>query len=375
MKILFTGGGTGGHFYPIIAIAQEIKDIIFEKKLIKIRMYFSSNNPYNKKVLDENNIKFIYIPAGKWRRYFSMKNYLDIFINIIGIIQAIIKIFIIYPDVVFSKGGYSSFPTVVATKILRIPLIIHESDSHPGRANLFASKFAQKIAISYPVAADYFPKTKVALTGNPLRREIKYPIKEGAHKFLNFDPIKPVIFILGGSQGSVKINEAVLEILPELLEKYQVIHQVGQANYEDIKMRLNVILENEELKKSYKLFPYLNNTAMQMAAGAADLIISRAGSTIFEIAYWQIPSIIIPIPEDVSHDQAINAYTYGRSGAAVIMEEGNLTPTILLSEINNLLGNKEKLQQMKSAAKDFSKPDAARMIAEELVKIVLEHEK
>jgi hypothetical protein len=158
MKIAFTGGGTGGHFYPIIAVAQKTNQILTEEKILGAQLYYISTEPYDRQALFENNLIFEEITTGKLRVYFSFKNFFDIFKTIFGIIKGLIRVFSIYPDVIFSKGGYASFPTVFAARILRIPLIIHESDAAPGRANLWASKFAYKIAISFPESAEYFPK-------------------------------------------------------------------------------------------------------------------------------------------------------------------------------------------------------------------------
>ncbi|MBL7045571.1 MAG: glycosyltransferase, partial [Parcubacteria group bacterium] len=153
MKIVFTGGGTGGHFYPIIAVAQSVNAIVAERKLLKPELYYIGPSPYNERALFENNIEFKQSPAGKMRRYFSIKNIFDSIKTFFGIIKAVFQIFSIYPDVVFSKGGYASFPTVLATKLFRIPLIIHESDASAGRVNKWASTFAKKVAVSYPEVA------------------------------------------------------------------------------------------------------------------------------------------------------------------------------------------------------------------------------
>lgn len=375
MRILFTGGGTGGHFYPIIAVAQEIRKLAEEERLVQPDLFFMSTSPYNQRVLDNYHIKFIPVQAGKVRRYFSLLNFLDAFKTLYGLVQALFKVYALYPDVIFCKGGYASFPAVFAGRLLRIPVFIHESDSHPGRVNLWAKKFAVRIALSYPEAAKYFPENKTAVVGNPLRQEILYPVKHGAYELLHLDKEVPTIFVVGGSQGSAKINNTLLDILPELVKKYQIIHQVGKSNYDEVKKRSDFLLEKEEKKDHYRLFDYLNEASMRMVAGVAKLVITRAGSAIFEIAAWGIPSIVIPIPEEISHDQRTNAFTYARSGGAVVIEEKNLTPSILLSEINRILEDEKLSQEMSQGAKSFARPDAGQRIAEEIIKLALEHEK
>jgi len=377
MKIVFTGGGTGGHFYPIIAIAEEINVIVRERKMINVKLYYFSVEPYDEPALFENNIKFERVPSGKWRRYFSLLNFIDLFKIIWGIITAIIKLYFIYPDAVFSKGGYVSVPVVFAARLLRIPIFIHESDSQPGRANLWAGRFARRIAVSYPEAVDFFKSRQskiIAVTGNPLRHILRYPISQGARQFLGLEENIPIVLILGGSQGAGVINDVVIDALPTLLSRYGVIHQVGAANLTTVKQRARVVLEKNKFSNRYKLFGFLNSSALRMAAGAAVVVVSRAGSAIFEIAAWRIPAIIIPIPETVSHDQRSNAFTYARSGAAVVIEQNNLLSSVLVSEIDRLISQPKLLDTMRAAAGQFAKPQAARLIADELMNIALSHE-
>jgi len=303
MKILFAGSGTGGHFYPLIAVAEELRRIAKEERLIEPQLYFAGPSPYDKDALIENEITFLKVPAGKLRRYISIHNILDAWKTAVGICWGLITVFRIFPDVVFSKGGYTSVPIVFAARFFGIPVVIHESDSRPGRANLWAAKFAKRIAISYPTAAQFFPPEKTALTGNPTRKEIREPQKAGARQYLKLEEETPVILILGGSQGAKRINETILDMLPEMIQEYEIIHQTGTAHIEDIRKTAGVILEKNPLAGRYHPFAYLAPLSMKMSAGVASLVISRAGSTIFEIAQWGIPSIILPLTQDVSHDQ------------------------------------------------------------------------
>lgn len=376
MKILFTGGGTGGHFYPIIAIAEAINDITEKEKLVGVKLFFMSDAPYDERALFENGIVFKKASAGKIRRYFSFLNFIDPFKNLLGIVSATFKLFWLYPDVVFGKGGYASFPALFAARILRIPIFLHESDSVPGRVNLIAGKWSvtKKIAVSYPEALSYFPEEKTAVTGNPIRKGIINPITNGSHEYFGLDKNVPTIFITGGSQGAVNINDIIVDTLPELLKKYQVIHQTGKNNFKDVINRANFLLENNSNKDRYKPYSYMDETAIKMASGASALVISRAGSTIFEIATWGIPSIIIPIPEDVSRDQKKNAFSYARVSGAVVLEERNLSSAILLSEINRIIDNKNISEQMKNGALKFSSKDASKIIAEEILRMCIEHE-
>lgn len=375
MKILFTGGGTGGHFYPIIAIAQEINKLSKENRLLSPELYFMSPQPYDAGVLFDNNIIYKKNSAGKIRRYFSILNFFDLFKTFWGILQSLLDVFLIYPDVVFGKGGYASFPALFAARFLRIPVVIHESDTVPGKVNKWASKFATRIAISYPEAAQYFPKEKIALTGNPIRKELIMPLTEGAQEFFKLDRGVPVVLVLGGSLGSQTINDTIIDALPSLVKKYQIIHQTGKKNLRDVLGRTSAMLLNNENKHRYKAFDYLDVLSMRMAAGVANIIVSRSGSAIFEIASWGVPSILIPITDTNGDHQRKNAFAYARNGACLVIEESNLTSNILVSEIQRIVDSPEESAKMKNAAKAFIKYDAAELIAKEILAIALSHEK
>ena len=375
MKIVFTGGGTGGHFDPIIAIAEEIREIVKDENLLEPDLFFLAPDSYDKRALFELGIKYRKISAGKLRRYFSLMNFFDLFKTGWGIVKSVFVVFSIFPDVIFSKGGYGSFPVVLASKIFKIPLIIHESDSIPGKVNKWAGKFARKIAISYPEASNYFPKEKIALTGNPIKKELLKSSKTGAAEFLKLEKDTPVIFIIGGSLGSQIINSVIIDSLSKLVEKYQIIHQTGEKNFGDVKNLADIELKNSKYENRYKPFSYLNTVAMKMSAGVANLIISRAGSTIFQIAVWGLPSIIIPITESNGNHQRRNAFNYASTGACVVIEENNLSDNILISQIEEIMNNETRRNNMINATKLFAKTDSAKIIAKELIGIALEHEK
>lgn len=378
MRILFTGGGTGGHFYPIISVVEELNALVKEKRLVDLELFYMSPTPYNSGVLYEHGIIYKKNSAGKIRRSNGglniVKNFFDLFKTLWGTVISVVQVYSLYPDVVFGKGGYASFPVLLAAKILRIPVVIHESDTIPGKVNLWAGKFAQRVAVSYKEAAQYFPTENVAYTGQPVRKDISQPIVSGAHEFLKIESDIPVVLVLGGSQGAQKINEAVLAGLKRLVEKYAVIHQTGGNNIVEVKATADAILFDSPNKDRYKPYDYLNPLALRMAAGIARVVVSRAGSTIFEIASWGIPAIIVPINEQVSHDQHTNAFAYARAGGCEVIEEKNLTPNILASEIDRLSTEESVREKMRQSAKVFYKRDSARLIAEEILKIALSHE-
>ncbi|HVX90464.1 MAG TPA: UDP-N-acetylglucosamine--N-acetylmuramyl-(pentapeptide) pyrophosphoryl-undecaprenol N-acetylglucosamine transferase [Candidatus Paceibacterota bacterium] len=378
MKIVFTGGGTGGHFYPLIAIAEAVRELVAERHLVPPKLYFFAPEPYDEESLFANDIAYVKIPSGKIRRYFSLQNVTDAFKILWGIGVSIGNLFSVYPDVVISKGGFGSVPVVIAAKLLDIPVIIHESDSKPGRANLLAAHFADRIGIAFESSAKYFPKSaqgKLALVGIPIRREVAAAESEGARQELGLEPSLPTVFIFGGSTGSARINETVLGALPDLVAMTNVIHQTGKAAYADVDATAKAELRNDPNASHYHPFAYLNAQSIRRAAGAADVIVARAGSTsIAEISLWKKPAILIPIPESVSHDQRTNAYTYAHTGAAIVLEESNLTPHLLASEIRRIVTDKPLATQMAEKGATFMPGDAAKLIAEEALRIGLSHE-
>ena len=378
MRIVLTGGGSGGHFYPLIAIAEAIEDICKERTLLEPELYYVGPAPFDEAALLEHDITYKPSPAGRLRRYPSIFNILGLFATGVGILRSILQLFRLYPDVVFSTGGFAAFPTLAAARILRIPVVIYDADATPGRVSLWSSKFARWIALAHPDAATKFParvRDRIARVGHPIRKEVEFPAKEGGYEFLKLQPSVPTIFIMGGSQGAQAINEVVLDALPTLLESYNIVHQVGAANLADVSGIASVVLKDSRYKDRYKIFGLLNTLALRMTAGIAVLVLARAGSgTIFEISSWGIPAILVPIPKDVSHDQTENAFTYARMGGAVVIEQHNLTPHVLVAEIQRVVGDAKLCDSMRAAARSFARPDAARKIASALLEISVEHE-
>ncbi|MBM3257944.1 MAG: undecaprenyldiphospho-muramoylpentapeptide beta-N-acetylglucosaminyltransferase [Candidatus Nealsonbacteria bacterium] len=368
MKILFTGGGTAGHIIPIVAIARELRKISPQNNL---KLFFiGPKDDFGAVLLSQENIKVKTVLAGKIRRYLDWKtawhNFVDVAVKIpIGIIQSFFHIFFISPDLVFSKGGFGSIPVVIAAKMLFVPVFLHESDVAPGAANKFLSDLAFKIFVSFP-KTEYFPREKMVLVGNPTRKELMDSQKEEAKKFFNLNSEKPVILILGGSQGSQRINDGILDILPQLLKDFELIHQSGENNYQTIRGESKAVMKTEE-EPFYHLFAFLKEPELRRAYAVADLIISRAGAgSIFEIAAVAKPSILIPLPEAAQNHQLKNAYAYQESGSCLVIEENNFTPSLFLEKLKTLFINPEQLRLMADKAKAFSKIEAAKTIADYL---------
>lgn len=367
MKIVITGAG-GGHFYPLIAVAERIRKEVFIQKLIQPELYFFSDKPYDEEALFNLDCKFVETPAGKLRLYPSVENITGLLTTMRGCFSTLLKMYSLYPDVVFAKGGYASFPTLLAARILSIPVIVHESDTVPGRTTKWAGSFAVRVALSYPEAAPFYPKERVALTGQPVR-DMLLPPGGYEKKYVKKD--RPVILIFGGSQGSQVINSAILEALPVLLNSYDIVHQAGKENLSEVAEIAKHLLVHHEFKDRYFVDGFLD---VGLFYPKVDLVITRAGSSMFEMVLWRLPMIVVPIPETVSRDQTSNAYAMASHGVATVLEENNLGSNILTSVISKILNNEEEYNAMIKNAHLFDDSrEAASTIAREILRISLSH--
>lgn len=369
IRVVLVGGGTGGHFYPLISVAEALN-----RSEVQPSLYYMGPTPYDQDSLARNNITFLYCPAGKRRRYFSFLNFTDFGKTIFGIIVAILKLFYVYPDVVVSKGGYTSVPVVVAAWLLNIPIIVHESDAVPGSANKLGARFARKIFISYPETAQFFKSDRTSFIGIPIRSELRAPASPNPHERLGIDATLPVILVLGGSQGAEHLNELVLDALDEILTDFSIIHQTGPKHFNVISGSAQQLIPDASLFKRYHPVPFMQPEVLNDALHVATLVISRAGSgTIHEIALHGKPVILIPIPESVSHDQRTNAFTYARSGGAVVIEESNFSDGLLRAEIDRIMENSGTYDEMAGAALTFAKNNAESLMATAILEIGTNH--
>ncbi|MFA5386430.1 MAG: UDP-N-acetylglucosamine--N-acetylmuramyl-(pentapeptide) pyrophosphoryl-undecaprenol N-acetylglucosamine transferase [Candidatus Paceibacterota bacterium] len=379
LRILFTGGGTGGHIYPIVAVAEELKRITKEKGIEADLRFFGAPGQYFN-LLELSGIRVVKIASSKLRRYFDIRNFFDFFKFIFSLFQCLWKILWFMPDVVFSKGGPGALAVLLVCRFYRIPIFIHESDSIPGLTNLVSAKWARRIGLSFNSAINYFRKNKnfdeneFALVGHPARKIFFEPgdDTELAKKVLGFNPGLPLILFVGGSQGATAINDFVLDSIGELLKDYQVLHQTGIKNFEQVKKEWQFLSRDffDEEKLRYKVVPYLEDKDLKEAILAADLVVSRAGAgSIFELAAMGEPSILVPLPDAASGHQIRNAYEYSQTGAAVVIEQSNLRTHLFMVQAQKFFGNPELLKQMSEAAKNFSKPDAAKLLAEEILRL------
>ncbi len=378
MRIVLTGGGTGGHFYPLIAVAEAMEDLCAERTLVEPELYYVGPAPFDRTALIEHDIVYRSSPAAGLQRSSLLRSIFSFIPNLIGVVRSLWQLYRLYPDVVLSTGGYAAFPTLWAARILAIPIIIYDADATPGRVSLWSAGFARWIAVAHPDAAKKFPEAlrkKIANIGHPIRQEIEGFAREGGHEFLKLDASVPTIFVMGGSQGAQAINNVVLDTLIDLVSRYNVVHQAGKANLEEVQGIAGVVLKDSRYADRYRAFGLLNTLAIRMTAGISSLVVARAGSgTVFEVASWNIPAILIPIPIDVSHDQTENAFSYARSGAAIVIEQENLTPHVLSAEIDRLMQDAPLREKRSTAAAAFARPHAARTLAEIVLETALAHE-
>lgn len=324
-KIILTGGGTAGHVTPNIALIPKLRENDFDIK------YVGTYEGMEKQLVMDAGLPYEGISSGKLRRYFSMKNFTDPFRVIKGFSEAK-KIMKKYkPDVVFSKGGFVTVPVVYAAHKYKIPVIIHESDMTPGLANRLAIKKATKVCHNFPETAAHLGE-KAVHTGSPLRAELFAGDKMAALKLCDFNTDKPVIMVTGGSLGAENVNKLVRAALPQLLEKFQVVHLCGKGKLD----------ESLVGTKGYVQFEYISDEMKDLFA-MADLIISRAGAnSICEIAALNIPNILIPLSAKASRgDQILNAESFKKQGFSEVLDEDVATKDDLIDTVNKVYENRQ----------------------------------
>ncbi len=320
-KIVLTGGGTAGHVTPNIAMIPKLKELGYDI------FYMGSYDGIEKKLIEDFDIPYYGIATGKFRRYFDPKNFSDPFRVIKGVSEAKKYLKAIKPDVVFSKGGFVSVPVVRAAASLKIPCIVHESDMTPGLANKLCIPVAKKVCCNFPETLKNLPADKAVLTGSPIREELIKGRKEAAYELCGFDASKPVIMVIGGSQGSAAINQAVRDALPELLEDFQIVHLCGKEKMD------NLLLTT----KGYKQFEYIKSELKDIFA-MADIVISRAGANaINELLALKKPNLLIPLPSTTSRgDQILNAKSFESQGFSIVVDEDDLTVKLLVEKVQEL---------------------------------------
>ncbi|MCM1101942.1 MAG: undecaprenyldiphospho-muramoylpentapeptide beta-N-acetylglucosaminyltransferase [Clostridium sp.] len=320
-KIVLTGGGTAGHVTPNIALLPSLREAGYEV------YYMGSYDGIEKRLIGDFDMPYIGIATGKFRRYLDIKNLTDPFRVIKGYGEARKHLKEIKPDVVFSKGGFVSVPVVRAAASLGIPCIIHESDMTPGLANRLCIPVAERICCNFPETMEQMPRDKAVLTGSPIRSELTKGNKTAGLDMCGFTANKPVIMVIGGSQGAANVNKAVREALPMLLEDFQVVHLCGKGKIDNIYLST----------PGYRQFEYIKAELKDLFA-MADIVISRAGANaICELLALKKPNILIPLPTAGSRgDQLLNAASFEAQGFSIVINEDDLTTHLLVSKVKEL---------------------------------------
>ena len=325
--IVLTGGGTAGHVTPNIALIPKLKEAGYKIS------YIGSYDGMERKLIEDLGIPYYGISSGKLRRYFDPKNFSDPFRVVKGYFEAKKLLKKLKPNVVFSKGGFVSVPVVLAAKACKVPALIHESDMTPGLANKLCIPSAAKVCCNFPETVQYLPQQKAVLTGSPIRKELLQGNKLAGLNLCHFNTEKPVILVVGGSTGAVKVNNAVRAILPELLKDFQVVHLCGKGKMD----------ESLNGTKGYVQFEYIKEELRDLMA-AADIMISRAGANaICEILALRKPNILIPLSAQASRgDQILNAASFEKQGYSIVIQEEELTNEKLLNAVNTAFDEKER---------------------------------
>lgn len=348
-KIVLTGGGTAGHVMPNLALIPELRRQGWDLA------YLGSVNGIEKDLITPTGIPYYPIATGKFRRYLSIKNMSDPFRVIQGLAQATMILKKLKPDIIFSKGGFVSVPVTIGAWLNQIPVILHESDLTPGLANKLALPFATRICATFPETLAHLPKQKGKLTGNPIRPELFAGSRERGLAFCGFNNQKPVLAILGGSLGSVTVNNVIRTIISDLLQNYQVVHICGKGN-----------LDGLLTQPGYRQFEFVGPELADLLA-AADFCVSRAGANfIFELLALKKPTLLIPLSKNVSRgDQILNADSFVRQGFSLKMEEEEITGEKLLTKIHQLYRERDNLiRAMETSKLQDSTTEVMRLINE-----------
>lgn len=369
LRIAITGGGTGGHIYPALAVMRSIRARASENPEI---IYIGSGSDLERDIVKEADRSYI-VFSGKYRRYFSFQNILAPFFVCIGVVQCLRILFKELPDAVFSKGGFVAFPVVLAAWMYRIPILTHETDAIPGTANRIMARFCDKVAISYRRAGEFFIRRTVVPTGIPVRETLIGGDPVEARRYFHLTESLPTVLVLGGSQGSQSINQTFSRVVDDVLEFAQVIHQTGKDHFEGIKTMVAKMAGVKAGAGRYHIFPFLDEGEMHLALGVADLVISRAGGTaIAELAANKKVAILIPLESSANDHQRMNAYSVAEIGGAMVLEEPNLSEHVFLEKIRYLLTDEGVRGRVRERIVQFYNPKAAEIIADEVLALAMQ---
>ncbi len=353
--VVFTGGGTGGHVFPGIAVIEKLRQL---EPSIEV-VWIGSSLPLERGIVDRFGVRFVPIPSGKLRRYVSLRNVVDLFKIVGGLVKALWLLRRLHPPLLFSKGGYVSVPPVAAAHLLGIPVFTHESDVDPGLATRMNARFAERIFVAYEESRKFFPAGRadsVIVSGNPVRTEIFSGRAQRGRGRLGAPTGRPILLVLGGSQGAHQINGLVSESIVELLKQFFVVHQMGDLEY-----------RKSEREGLFTVGFFAEEYPDILAA--ADLVLARSGAgTLWELAALGKPSILVPLARFSRGDQLRNAEQFAARGAAVVLTGEQATGPELIAVAGRLVREPGQLEAMAKAARSIYRDDAAGFIAQQIIK-------
>ncbi len=332
--IAFTGGGTGGHIYPGLAVIEELRRQGFRGRIV----WIGSEKELDRSIVTGEGIEYVAIPSGKFRRELSLRNITDLGKIVAGYMRAKAILKSLGPSLLFSKGGYVSVPPCRAAASLGIPVITHESDTSPGLATRLNSKSATLILTSWEATARYFPepvRAKIVRVGNPVRPALFRGDAARGLSMLGFERGRPLLFVLGGSQGAREVNALVLASLPLLCPSVQVVHQTGKANFDEV---MASIPDDPVIRASYRPLAYIGPEIADIYA-ASTIVAGRAGAgTVWEAASLGKPMVLIPLSGSGTRgDQVENAALAAQAGAATVLEGAQLCPSAFADAVKKYL--------------------------------------
>lgn len=365
MKVILSGGGTGGHIYPALTIADAIK-----KQCPDAEIFFvGTKEGLEKNIIPRYGYELKFIEVAGFKRSLSLDTIRSFFKLFSGLVDAYKIVADAKPDLVIGTGGYVCGPICFMAALKGIPACIQEQNAMPGVTNKILARFVKKVFLGYEEGRKYFSGSSEKIyTGNPIRTEILEHEKDSALKELGLDPNKKTILVSGGSRGARSINKAMLaaELKLSGREDVQVLHATGDINFEEYMKEIN---DKGGVKENIIIKPYLHN--MPVALAAADLAVFRAGAIgLAELMASGIPSVLIPYPYATANHQEHNARAVERHGAAKVILDKDLTGEIILSDIEELLNDREKLAKMQEAAASLGKPEAAEQIAKSALALI-----
>src|SRR5229473_6847516 len=370
MRVLVSGGGTGGHIYPALAVATHLRQE-YQAEIL----YLGSDDGLETELAPAAGFSLATVKAGKLRRYISWQTLTGLARVPAGIAQAIGVVRRFQAQAAFTSGGYVAVPAALAARLNGVPLLMHQQDVPPNLSNRMIAPLATRISVAFADSVAYFPARKTVQLGNPVRQavlDVRQTSPQQARTALGFDAALPLLLVTGGSQGARHLNQVACQALPGLLAQCQVLHISGRGLFDETRALSERELAgmDQAARQRYRLEPYLD-AQMPLALQASDLVVCRSGAaTLSELAVLGKPAILVPLPPVIGGSpQEANAAMFGCKAAAEVIRDADLKPEVLVERVKSILASDTRLKSLAEATRSFAKPDATQEIAAEVIKI------